>query len=373
MNFTLGDHLKTSALLSSRHALYAGGGYVIENTAEGVRHLSLEDFAEDKEIEIVPHDKRRFSRSDCVERAISSIGEHKYSRFKRDDEKFVNWCIEGDGLNHEELYAESLYTLGDHLTSPRYFYTHHGLYVGHGMVVENTQKGTNYVSLREFADGEAIAIIPHQERLFSREESVKRALHCVGEHKYNVFINNCEHFVNWCIDGENKSPQVERAFTTAATVAIAGVAVKAAFDVAKSKTATTVAKNVATKGLGAIPAVKAVSTILTIKDSIATASNVYGVIKEGHADVKTAVKVASVAVGIDKDTSESIALSVEKGVKKSRDLIVNKSKSLACSIDKGVKKSYDTLVEDGLKKGLDKIKNKTAFFQEEVKNNDHDL
>ena len=52
MNFTLGDHLKTSALLSSRHALYAGGGYVIENTAEGVRHLSLEDFAEDKELKL---------------------------------------------------------------------------------------------------------------------------------------------------------------------------------------------------------------------------------------------------------------------------------------------------------------------------------
>jgi hypothetical protein len=40
--------------------------------------------------------------------------------------------------------------------------------------------------------------------------AVQRALSRVGEDRYRVITNNCEHFCTWCVDGESRSSQVER-------------------------------------------------------------------------------------------------------------------------------------------------------------------
>ncbi|MNL50817.1 NC domain protein [compost metagenome] len=42
---------------------------------------------------------------------------------------------------------------------------------------------------------------------------VKRALSRVGENRYRVLTNNCEHFCNWCLYGRSTSNQV-RVFLT---------------------------------------------------------------------------------------------------------------------------------------------------------------
>ena len=37
----------------------------------------------------------------------------------------------------------------------------------------------------------------------------------IGEQKYNLLFNNCEHFANWCKTGRHRSVQMEALFTQA--------------------------------------------------------------------------------------------------------------------------------------------------------------
>lgn len=52
----------------------------------------------------------------------------------------------------------------------------------------------------------------NQFKLYSPQETVKRALSRVGEEKYDLLFNNCEHFAVWCKTGISESYQVERVF-----------------------------------------------------------------------------------------------------------------------------------------------------------------
>lgn len=53
-------------------------------------------------------------------------------------------------------------------------------------------------------------------RWYSAEETVSRALSRVGEEKYNLVTNNCEHFAVWCKTGCSESLQVRRVLYTVA-------------------------------------------------------------------------------------------------------------------------------------------------------------
>jgi hypothetical protein len=117
---------------------------------------------------------------------------------------------------------------GDHLVTPRIGYTHHGLYVGDGRVIHYagfadglSKERIEITSLARFSDGHGISIRKHSSRLYKRKKSVERALNRLGENAYNLLFNNCEHFVNWCIEGEHNSPQVNQAAAVAtATYAV---------------------------------------------------------------------------------------------------------------------------------------------------------
>lgn len=41
------------------------------------------------------------------------------------------------------------------------------------------------------------------------EEIVRQARSRVGERRYDIFRNNCEHFCSWCQVGESRSRQVD--------------------------------------------------------------------------------------------------------------------------------------------------------------------
>lgn len=103
------------------------------------------------------------------------------------------------------------YDLADHLVTPRIGYTHHGLYAGNGTVLEYSRKGVNLVSLEEFSEGYPVSVEPHLMRIYNRHESVQRGISRLGEDEYNLIFNNCERFVNWCINGLPVSSQVESA------------------------------------------------------------------------------------------------------------------------------------------------------------------
>ena len=68
-------------------------------------------------------------------------------------------------------------------------------------------------SFHDFRQGHKIVVLPHKKRKYSLLESVKRAEQRLGESNYDMHSNNCEHFVNWCIDGKVKSQQVEKIAT----------------------------------------------------------------------------------------------------------------------------------------------------------------
>ena len=47
-----------------------------------------------------------------------------------------------------------------------------------------------------------------RKRIYSPRETLKRAYSRIGECKYNMISNNCEHFAMWCKTGSAKSTQV---------------------------------------------------------------------------------------------------------------------------------------------------------------------
>lgn len=49
-----------------------------------------------------------------------------------------------------------------------------------------------------------------KRRTYSAEDTIKRAQSRIGEEKYNLVSNNCEHFAMWCKTGVSESSQVNQ-------------------------------------------------------------------------------------------------------------------------------------------------------------------
>ena len=103
---------------------------------------------------------------------------------------------------------------GSHLVSPRRFYLHHGIYLGGGEVVHYSGFSSSFragpvevIDLERFASGRPVWVV-QEPRQFCDEEVVRRARSRVGESRYSVLSNNCEHFCSWCISGKSCSAQV---------------------------------------------------------------------------------------------------------------------------------------------------------------------
>jgi hypothetical protein len=106
--------------------------------------------------------------------------------------------------------------LGAHLVTPRLAFSHHGIYVGAGRVVHygsltHSPLGgpVEEVSLARFAQGHRISVRLHAAPRFRWNEVIGRARSRVGENSYRLFSNNCEHFCEWCLHGQQRSYQVE--------------------------------------------------------------------------------------------------------------------------------------------------------------------
>jgi hypothetical protein len=106
---------------------------------------------------------------------------------------------------------------GAHVVSPRAGYTHHGIYVGEGLVVHyrGLERGLRIgpieaVPVDQFTRGRALRILDEASPHFEAAEIVQRARSRIGEDRYHVLTNNCEHFCEWCVHAEQRSYQVER-------------------------------------------------------------------------------------------------------------------------------------------------------------------
>ena len=107
--------------------------------------------------------------------------------------------------------------LGTHLTTQRRGYVHHGLYVGHGRVIHYAgykalwHRGpVEEVSLEAFGGASGWQVQPGRVARFAGALAVERARARLGEDRYRIWSNNCEHFVEWCLHGTARSVQVER-------------------------------------------------------------------------------------------------------------------------------------------------------------------
>ena len=117
---------------------------------------------------------------------------------------------------------------GDHLVVSRLGYTHHGLYVGDGSVIHYSGLASDLssgvveqIDLESFANGSEVGVRHYKRRTYSRQKSVDRAYSRLGEDDYNVILNNCEHFVTWCITGSHSSRQVKSVVASVASVSCA--------------------------------------------------------------------------------------------------------------------------------------------------------
>jgi hypothetical protein len=116
-----------------------------------------------------------------------------------------------------ESWATEL-TPGARVVAPRRGYLHHGVYVGDGMVVHYNARACGLLGgrieetpLARFARGRDIRV--HQSprsSAFTEGEVVRRARARVGEARYRILANNCEHFCEWCAHGTARSYQVEQ-------------------------------------------------------------------------------------------------------------------------------------------------------------------
>jgi Lecithin retinol acyltransferase len=116
--------------------------------------------------------------------------------------------------------------LGAHLITRRRGYDHHGVYAGEGKVVHYAGWSAMFkggpveeTSLDRFGGGNGYRVQFHGETPFSAREIVARARSRIGESKYRLLTNNCEHFCHWCLYGESRSQQVERLRALPAAVA----------------------------------------------------------------------------------------------------------------------------------------------------------
>jgi hypothetical protein len=105
---------------------------------------------------------------------------------------------------------------GSHLVSRRSWYTHHGIYIGGGRVVHYAgyirgllRSPVEEISLEEFARAYGYRVKANPRRRYATDTIVTRARSRLGESRYHVLFNNCEHFCEWCISGESWSAQAE--------------------------------------------------------------------------------------------------------------------------------------------------------------------
>ncbi len=101
----------------------------------------------------------------------------------------------------------------DHLQAPRQhgLFLHHGIDLGDGTVAHYLEGREILRSpLEDFSRGEPISSVPYPEDGCSPVGvTLRRAMGRIGEQRYNLLFNNCEHFAHWCKTGRHRSAQVE--------------------------------------------------------------------------------------------------------------------------------------------------------------------
>lgn len=132
--------------------------------------------------------------------------------------------------------------LGAHLVSPRGGYSHHGIYVGNGNVVHYAGLARSLhpgpveeATMTSFAAGHEVRIEPSYRPTYEEKEAVDRARSRLGENRYSLLTNNCEHFCAWCLYGHAHSKQVDECLAHPCAVAHVATSLLRAFFLGDAK------------------------------------------------------------------------------------------------------------------------------------------
>ncbi len=104
---------------------------------------------------------------------------------------------------------------GDQIYAYRHFlniegvYQHHGIDCGDGTVI-HYRKPSAIIERTPIAilAGNSPIYVKSYQTSFIPDVVIRRAESRLGEQKYNLLFNNCEHFANWCKTGVSFSQQV---------------------------------------------------------------------------------------------------------------------------------------------------------------------
>ena len=106
--------------------------------------------------------------------------------------------------------------LGAHLVTRRCGYLHHGIYVGAGRIVHYSARllsmirdPVQEVTFARFSRRRPVFIRAPARGSYKPTEIVQRARSRLGEDRYRLLTNNCEHFCEWCTCGVHRSAQIE--------------------------------------------------------------------------------------------------------------------------------------------------------------------
>lgn len=193
-----GDHIYVDLGSYKQHGIYIDKSSVIYWAERGSKRsriceASLAEFEQGEKHKVRHYSCRRIDRDKTVKKAKARLKKLKYEFLNSKD--FAIYCRTG-------------LKMGDHIYANYGFFFHHGIYCGDDVVIHYINgRIIRHSSLSRFAKKQRIHVKQHR-RSFSQTRVIKRARRRLGERKYNVLFNNCEHFANWCKTGRSRSRQV---------------------------------------------------------------------------------------------------------------------------------------------------------------------
>ncbi|MET0604788.1 MAG: lecithin retinol acyltransferase family protein [Baekduia sp.] len=118
----------------------------------------------------------------------------------------------------------------DHIYVSRGIYTHHGIDAGDGTVIHfsgepKDKRGADIrrSTLEEFLSGGTLKVRRYGFR-DNADVTMLRAESRLGDKRYHLVTNNCEHFAVWCCTGRHASGQVRETGSMTAQGAVVGTA-----------------------------------------------------------------------------------------------------------------------------------------------------
>lgn len=120
----------------------------------------------------------------------------------------INQFINANNLKPADALEMACPTVG----YPKHYAIYAGIENGCHKFIANIKDGVQLLSneqLQGFVQKYEVTDIERfNGSLAERKNAMKRAIKRIGEKAYSIIFNNCEHFKNWVLYGEDKSKQV---------------------------------------------------------------------------------------------------------------------------------------------------------------------